>query len=73
MEKTLKELGFIDISDATYNGWYKTYKDYRLFVATKIGEDKWHASILVNKQEITIPLLVDKMWVFGFNEENNGY
>lgn len=73
MIPTLKDLGFIDSSDGDVVGYYKTYKGFRLFVATKKGNTKWVASVTVGRIEISIPLTVDAMWVFGFNEENNGY
>lgn len=72
MEATLKDLGFINISDSKFNGSYKTYKGFRLFIVkSKIHiHSKWIASILVGKIEISIPLSVNSMWVYGFNEEN---
>ena len=73
MEETLKQLGFINCSDADNTGYYKTYKGYRLFVAKNNLDRNWVASITVGKIEISIPLVVDKFWVFGFNEENGGY
>ena len=72
MEETLKQLGFINASDESHIGYYKTYKGFRLFVARSTSEDKWGAVITVGKMEISIPLLVDKYWVYGFNEENGG-
>jgi hypothetical protein len=75
MVETLKSLGFIKRSDTSFNGYYKTYKEYKLWVARKYSEplESWSAFILAGSTIITIPLLVTPMWVFGFDKENEGY
>lgn len=73
MEETLNNLGFINISDETHKGYYKTFKGYKLFVAKPLNQEHWFATIEFPNQSISIPLTVNKFWVFGFNEENNGY
>lgn len=73
MEDTLKELGFINTTDQHVEGWYKTYKGFRLFIGRNVGGDKYMACITVRDIEISIPLTVDKFWVFGFDQENNDY
>lgn len=74
MLSTLKELGFIDNSGEEFFAFYKLYKGFRLWIATKKdgADNNWIASLSVgSKMEISIPLTVNEFWVYGFNEENN--
>lgn len=75
MIATLAELGFINNSGDEFTGFYKTYKFFRLWIATKNDDinNNWFASITVGQKEISIPLNVNEFWVYGFNEENSGY
>jgi len=74
MKATALGLGFIENSDDEFEGFYKTYKGFRLFVVKKKQDKHWFASVTVgNKIEISIPLTVDPMWLAGFDTENNGY
>jgi hypothetical protein len=67
--KSLRELGFKLITHGELNAWSKKYDGFSLFIAES-HTGKLVASIVVGKNEISIPTIPDEYWVIEFDSLN---
>jgi hypothetical protein len=67
--KTLRELGFRHIAHGELSAWEKKYDSFSLFIA-QAHTGKLIASIVVGKDEISIPAIADEYWVVEFDALN---